>query len=330
MTKLNININKVVGEEKYEPNNLDIAEQMTEEVKSFCDLLFTDSNKFNKEQAFNKVLHYIDRYERILYAPISNAIYACYTEHETEETEKMIGNLITNMQAIVDYTRSDKYKNRREESNKKQRIFDDARKAIIKIWDHINLAQMQYSTLKETDKEYMKKFNKRIQPIKDRMTKELNAQLLTMVSIFTALAFLIFGGISSLENILSHPKLPLFKIMIVGCVWGVCILNLVFVFLFCVGKMTKLNFKSTEIKEASIFQKYPIVWFSNFVIISVMAFSIWGYYLTQEGIHTWLDKVCSEYPKCASAIGTVIILIIIIGIGGLLMKKIRYTDGNEE
>lgn len=329
-SKFTININRTVGNVKFEPNGKDIIEERTERVNKFCEMLFIDNNNFDKLKTFEYLFDYIDKYNRILYAPISTSIYACYNEHEAEEVEKLIGNMITNVQAIVDYTYSNEYKANEKIQNKKRKAYYDTKKAIIKIWDHINLAQMQYSTLKQTDEEYKKKFNDSVEPIKSDISKELSSQLLTMVSIFTALSFLIFGGISSLENIFSNPKLPLFKLMIVGCIWGLCILNLVFVFLFCVGKMTKLNFKSTQIKEASIIKKYPIVWFCNFVIISILIISIWAYYLTKKEIHTWLDRLCLKNPICSSMIGTLIIIGVILFVGYKLMKEIKYTNGSEE
>lgn len=64
--------------------------------------------------------------------------------------------------------------------------------------------------------------------MKEDMSKEMNSQLLTMIGIFTALAFLVFGGINSLDNVFSEG-VPVLKLMVVGSVWGLCILNLVFV-----------------------------------------------------------------------------------------------------
>ncbi len=63
------------------------------------------------------------------------------------------------------------------------------------------MAQTQYSGLKQTDEEYKRKFQNSITPFQKELMKDMNAQLLTMVSIFTALAFLVFGGISSLGSI---------------------------------------------------------------------------------------------------------------------------------
>lgn len=162
------------------------------------------------------------------------------------------------------------------------------------------------------------------------MTKDLTAQLLTIVGIFTALAFLVFGGISSLDNIFSNIELPIFKLLIVGSVWGLCILNLVFVFLFCVGKMTKMSFSSIQNQEATIFQKYPIVWWSNFMVCSILAMSMWGYFITQGNIHSWLNDFSQNNKGLVSIGGTVVIFLAIIILGVVLLKKIRITDNHDE
>lgn len=330
MAGITININKTADGIKVELNKTDIIQEMTEKVNEVCQLLLTDSDKFEEKDACDKIIDYIHNHDRILYAPISNTIYACYNEHEAKEAEKMIGTMIANMQAVVDYTRSEEYIERRKTAGKKQKAFDDTRKAVLKIWDHINLAQMQYSSLKQTDEEYKKKFNASIEPIKDNITKDLNAQLLTMVGIFTALAFLIFGGISSLDNIFANQEIPILKLMIVGSVWGLCILNLIFVFLFCVGKMTKLKFTSTDNPDATIFQKYPIVWWSNLVIVSIMILSMWGYYITKRNIHTWFDQICFKNPMCATMIGTGVILLVLLVITCKLVKATKHTNGADK
>lgn len=71
----------------------------------------------------------------------------------------------------------------------------------------------QYIMLKQTDEEYDEKFKARISSFKEDMSKDMNAQMITMVGIFTALAFLIFGSISSLDGIFENTALPIFKVM---------------------------------------------------------------------------------------------------------------------
>ena len=68
----------------------------------------------------------------------------------------------------------------------------------------ITLASQQYTMLKQSDTEYDEKFQKRITAYKEEMSKEMNTQMITMVGIFTALAFLIFGSISSLDGVFEN------------------------------------------------------------------------------------------------------------------------------
>ena len=147
------------------------------------------------------------------------------------------------------------------------------------------------------------------------MTKEMNAQLLTMVSIFTALAFLIFGGISSLDNIFSISGIPLLKIIASGLIWGLCIFNLIYVFLFCVGKMTHLNFKSTDDPDATIFQKYPIVWWSDLFLVSLLLICLWLYFMQREEINIWFVDICVKNTMVSSILGTIILCVLIIVAG---------------
>lgn len=331
MAGINININKTTGNVQIKIEDKDITQEMMERVNGFCTALLTDSDKFNKVSVFNDILNYITIYDRILYAPISNTIYACYDEHDIEESSSLIGTMNSNIEAVVVYAQSSEFIERKKQAQgeKAKKNLDDTRKVILKIWDHINLAQQQYSMLKQSDEDYKKKFDKSISPFKEELTKDMNSQLLTMVGIFTALAFLIFGGISSLDNIFANIEFPLFKLLIVGALWGLCILNLIFVFLFCVGKMTKLNFKSTDDKNATLFQKYPIVWWSNLIIVSIMVLSIWGYYLTKRNIHNWFDKICRGNPIWSTIIGTGIIIIVIVILTCKLIKATKDTAGND-
>ena len=50
---------------------------------------------------------------------------------------------------------------------KDKRIVDDTKKAILKIWDHVNLANQQYKILKQTDDEYTEKFKRHISSYKE-------------------------------------------------------------------------------------------------------------------------------------------------------------------
>lgn len=234
MPSISIKIDKTTNGIEFAIDDKVITDEMSEKVTEICTLLLMDTNKFEEEKVFNRIFQYIKAYRRLLYSQISNMVYACFNEHTTEEASNILGTMISNIEKIVAYTSTQQYKDRKEKTKRldEKKIYEDTEKVLIKIWDHVNLAQTQYSGLRQTDEEYKRKFDKSITPFKEELVKDMNAQLLTMVSIFTALAFLVFGGISSLGSIFSNYELPLLKVIIIGCVWGFCLLNLIFIFSF--------------------------------------------------------------------------------------------------
>lgn len=304
----------------------DATEAKAAAIVSFFKLLQVECSVFDEKNAFDCLKEYISKYGRILYAPISNEIYNCYDKYSYEEAMRIMGTVITNVEKLVAYTETPGFQTRRNQTRKPESIqcLGDTQKAVLKIWDHVNLANQQYIVLKQSDDEYKEKFDKLISSYKEDMTKNMSNQLLTMVSIFTALAFLVFGGISSLDNIFSVHGLPLMKLMCVGAVWGLCILNLIFVFLFCVGKMTKLNFRSTDDPEANIFQKYPVIWWTDLLLISILILCLWTYYIQQYEIADWLRWLCVSNQKIATLIGFGVIALIIIAACIWLAKKTSF------
>ena len=149
------------------------------------------------------------------------------------------------------------------------------REMLLKMREHILLANHQYNILKEISKENDEKAKKQIESYSNEMTKKMKAQMITMVSIFTALAFLIFGSLSSLDGLFKNLEIPLFKALSMGLIWGLCVLNMIFVFLYCIGRLTKLDFRKNGTQGKSVFQSYPVVWWTNFILVALLAITSW-------------------------------------------------------
>lgn len=320
---MSISINKTDDDSflKNGHHESNVTNEMSERMDGICRALLVQNNEFEIEEVFQNLCDYISIYSRILYAPISNMIYDVYESHEDpDEIDNIIGTMMSNVDALREYAYH------KDEGD----ISKDAKKVVIKIWDHINLANQQYKTLKESEAEYKDRFNRSIAPIKENITKDMSAQLLSMVGIFTALAFLIFGGITSLDNIFSNETLPVLKLMMIGCIWGLCILNVVFVFLFCVGKMTKLNFKSTDNPSASIFKEYPIVWWSNLIAIDILMISSWLYYFSRKNEETKLDEFIEGNPTATLIVGLIIIAVAIYYVTKKLLAETFHSGENDD
>ncbi|RKI39119.1 hypothetical protein D7V86_21145 [bacterium D16-51] len=317
--------------------------EMTGRVEEFFSLLLVDSNDFTNaesEKTFNKIYEYIKKYDRILYSPISNLCYQCFIEFEADKQVDIFGSLVSNIEKVSGFSGTLAYKKRLEKAERdgdeeEVRLLKDTTKAIVKIWDHVNLAQNQYNVLSQTDDEYRKKFDELMSPVQSEISNEMRTsmtelsrsmseQLLSLVSIFTALAFLLFGGISSLENIFSGIQtVSMLKLVILGCIWGLCLVNLIFVFLFCISKMTKLSFSSSNKESASIFQKYPIFWWTNYIIITIFIVTALLYFFVINDMFIWLEGICIKIPETVCLITGGVLFLLIVQVGNVLKNACK-------
>ena len=303
----------------------------------FFTFLQEDNQNFNAEAAFEELKKYILTYKRILYSIVSNIVYDITDDDNSGKpgsNPDRFGTLLSNIEKLVEYTDCDENiaKNITAASSSEEKTaIDETRKAVWKIWDHVNLAHRQYDVLRQSDAEFKRRFNEQIRDSQDSMTKEMNSQLLTMVGIFTALAFVLFGGISSLQSIFEGlQETHLLKLLILGCGWGLGMLNVVFVFLFCIGKMTKLNFKSTMSPDATFWQRYPVVCWTDFLLISLLSILSWLYYCINRSGAGWLDRLISVNPILVTIIGC-FVFIAVISLGFFtLYRATKAKVGDED
>lgn len=294
-----------------------IINEREDETGKICDSLFQPSVEADAEKMFNQIEDYINNHERFLYSTISNYIF-----HEIKG-DGAFGTFNHNILLVFEQLE----KRDKEEYGKDNYIRME--KSLLKIYDHVNLAYRQFADLKETEDEFNRKVKKSIEPFEAKLTREMSAQLLTIVSIFTALAFLLFGGITSLDNLFAQSGMLLSKILIIGLVWGLCMLNLIFVFLVCVSKMTKQQLEPEAEYKMNTFQRYPVIWWTNLIILSALIIFIWVYYSTRNGIMVWLNVLCAKYPARVSIIGTIAIGLIIGGLIALLRRKINDNKDHQ-
>lgn len=317
--------------EEVESLREDHLQDMQNEMKNIFNILSVDNEKFNVQRAFDALYRYIVGYDRILYSTVSSIIYECNRDGKNKE---LFGTILTNVEKLVEYTEKPDIISSlviaAQTDDEKKAVYD-TQKAVWKIWDHINLAHQQYSVFWQSEDEYDKRFETRIERFQGKITNEMSAQLLTMVGIFTALAFLIFGSISSLESIFSGmADTPVLKLMLAGGIWGFCLLNLIFVFLFCVGKMTHLDFKSDKSKKATFYQRYPIVCWTDFLIVWIIIILLWMYYIGYNNGDGWVTALIQLNPTLVSILGFLAIGTIIFFTGKWLIEQTKQRVGDED
>ncbi len=312
----NIKNNVVTSSEDGTSSDILFMKRMEAEMSKFVETLSVSSVRFDEKVAFEELRCYLRSYGKMMYVPISNAIYSAYKRQDDKD---LIGSIITNIEKLARYIESSGF----SDSNDAEKTV--LKNSVVKLWDHVNLASQQYLNLKQTDEEYDKKFDVNFKNSFDlykiELTKEVNSQLLTLVSIFTALAFLVFGSISSLDNIFSVSGVPILKVMLTGIIWGLCVLNLVFIFLYCVSKMTHLKIMTSADDNVSVFKRYPLVRWVNFPLISLLVICSWFYFLQSNGIDSWSSLATNGIEVCWLLLGSIgLFALIVLGFGFLLFK----------
>lgn len=298
----NINDNKTGREPAY-------ITKMKKEVDSLCEKLLVPSKEFKEKDLFLDVHQYVKNNERLLYNNITNFIFS--------KNEAEVGVFQTNLDKVIDYMYSKEFNNDHPEGRK----FERTKRIILKIWDHSNLAKRQYNQFHQTDEDYTRIVKDKLAEAENDILKNVNSQLISLVAIFTAMAFVVFGGINTLDNIFQNLKdgVPVIKAMIIGLIWGLCILNCLFCFFHFVFKILKIH----ELEDCSIVRKYPIVFVGNLILITILMVCCLVYFIDVKNMGGWLYLAFSG--KCVFIIGGLAILIFfLVGIFFICKQYRRY------
>ena len=290
-------------------------DKMSEAMKQLVDLFFLERSIFISQNPLGILKTYIKNYDRLLYTVLSDAIYESFIKNEEKE-DFILGNIDYLLDLCNnDIEESSTSSNKNELKNKKY-----VRKVALKIKDHTNLAIRQYRTLKQTDDEYKRKFSEQIGVFKEKLTQDITSQLITLVGIFTAIAFVVFGGISSLGSIFSDiNKKSIIKLIISSRIWGIAMFNLIFGFLLGISKMTGLNISSSNSRD--FIKKYLLVFWMNAIMITILVVSLWVYFMFKIRI---LEEFFSTMDKrFLFFLSGLIIIIMIIYIFKYLISKTK-------
>jgi len=243
---------------------------MQSRMVNICHLLIRDSKEFNATLAASEISKYITEYDRILYHVITNFIYSLPSGQK--------GVFETNLYKLVECVMAGSQ-------------YDvETQKLILKIWDHTNLAMRQLDALGIDEDNFSRFFYAKVPEIRESMDaqlsshqKEVTSQLVSLVGIFTAISFLIFGGISSLGNIFNN-EIPLLRLLIMSSLWGLCFANLFFVFIYYVAKIGRTHIEAngshyygstTQLYSFKI--RYPVMYYLNLILVNSFTICIWYY-----------------------------------------------------
>lgn len=231
-------------------------------------------DNFDCADWLNELERYIANGEnRLLYSDISNYIFNLSDQEFTTFTT----NLDSALRCAADRKNSglDQDKN--------------LYKATVKFFDHVNLAHRQYSMFSTKRQDIDDEIEKLLAPKMQNITKDMTSQLVGLVSIFTALSFLIFGGISSLESIFNslsntaYTQNSILPTLIIAVAWAFCLMNLLFGFMYFVLRIVKQSVPQAE-KQQNIVQRYPVVFLCDYVLLLLFVVLCGSWFAKRNGM----------------------------------------------
>ncbi len=307
------------GKDEKAISSANYIQDMGKEMDMICEMLSEETKYFNAKKFFDKIHEYIVKNDRLIYTNITNYIFVLSDEE--------FGVLQTNIDSVVNYMYGDQYNqdySKLLEDRNEKRSLERTQRTVLKMWDHVNLARRQYVMFHHKDEDYGKIVDEKMEIAGAKISKEMNVQLISLVAIFTALSFLVFGGISSLDNIFAGAKdIPILKLVVVGSIWGFCIMNMLFVFIFFIAKIAKLNLSSIDDVNASILKKYPLVCWCNFVVVSIFILSSWAVYISGEELSVRLYDLIYKNQTGFFVAGTLVIIVVIVFAAKKLYNNIK-------
>lgn len=245
MQRITINpekqVNNNLQKNRVDENSNEILSQMSRAMENLCHELSSTSINFDSNHFIEEVRKYINNFDRILYLSITGYIFQMDDGNRS--------TFLTNISNVREYVFGDEYKEKCLKDDMDD--YDKIKLIILKMWDHSNLAFLQYSSFKE-NKEYFNDFvQAKLSDTENKVVQSMNTQVISVVAIFTALAFIVFGGISSLSSIITTlaNSNEVELIIAVACIWGIALVDLIYMFIYLILKITKPELNDKYIRH---------------------------------------------------------------------------------
>lgn len=252
---------------------------------------------------------------RLLYSSITNFVF------QTEQQDRISSNIKSAADRVLADSKLE---------NSKSVYSLVVRKSVLKMYDHINLAIRQKALFEKKKDDLKDQIEEIASPIIEKkntaLTKEMTTQLVTLIAVFTALSFIIFGGISSLDSIFQSlqatmdKKSTILPTLIVTISWALCLMNLLFGFMYFVLRIANVK-KPVNQEAKNLVQRYPVVFFCNFVLFFLLVCFAGMWFAECNGIgETIFNFFVIEHHELSFVLALVLIVGAFYYIGKRLYK----------
>lgn len=285
------------------------ASSMEKKSRSLCEKL--NATDFSTQSWLNEVSDFAENTgNRLIYSTISDYVFGL------EQRDRLTTNV---KQALNDVYEQESYS-------------QSTQKMVVKIYDHINLAIRQKDMTNKSDSDLRRQIEEIVETKSAAVTKEMTTQLVSLIAIFTALSFIVFGGISSLDSIFQslqttmEDKNTILPTLIVSVVWAFCLMNLLFGFMYFVLRIAKQSPSRAE-KQQNIVQRYPVVFLCDYVLLLLFVVLCGSWFAERNGVgQTVFSFFVCDHHEITFIFAIVLIAVFFSYLGCKLYALYKGTD----
>lgn len=231
------------------------------QMRDLCNALSKDSNVYKPELTVKSIDSYLkktDKLDRILYSEISNYIFGLSSTKRP--------TFYSNIERLLLYVLNDDNK-----------VNGDAKKIVIKIYDHVQLNINQIENASNI-------FKNSIMDAKSKLNDEIKGierEYITILGIFASIVLAFVGGITFTTSVLQNiDKVSIFRLILTVDVIGAVLVNVIYLL---ISFILKINDKEKEGNRRFIKT-------ANWILFGIAAFVILAWFLNITDLQEYFSK----------------------------------------
>lgn len=231
------------------------------QMRGFCTALTKNYNEYKPEVTVKNIDTYLkrsDKLDRILYSEISNYIFDLSSNQRP--------TFYANIESLLMYVLDDNNK-----------VGDDSKKVIIKIYDHVQLNIYQIENARNI-------INDNVVEVKNRLHDEIKGierEYITILGIFAAIVLAFVGSITFTTSVLQNiDKVSIFRLIMIVDLIAIVLVNTIHLL---ISFILKINNKNRD-------DKISFIIILNVILLGILALIILSWFFKIEDYRDYFSK----------------------------------------
>ncbi len=228
-------------------------------LNEICVSLSISNQEYSPDKTIYLIQNYLDISEsfgRILYSEISNYIFELEVEQQ--------GTFVTNLEALLNYTINS------------YELEIEIKKAVARIYDHIQLAIYQTQNARNT----FAKSEKQVEEDLRNSVKGVEKEYIGILGIFSSVMLACIGGFIFSTAVFSNlEKASIYRLVFVVCLVGLVVLNIIYITL---GYLDRIIYGTQGLWKRK-------TWLVNVALIIILIIDIGAWVLNYMGVLPYLS-----------------------------------------